>query len=162
MSLYLPDHWLWDFWFAQDGDDVHVFFLHAPRALGDPELRHRNARIGHAVSRDLRAWELLPPVLTPGSPGAFDEVATWTGSVLRHDGHWHLFYTGLSIGEAGAVQRIGLATSDDLVHWRKHEANPVLEADARWYELLDLDAWFNQAWRDPWLFHHPSPATCTP
>ena len=27
------------------------------------------------------------------------------------------------------MQRIGLATSDDLVHWYKHPANPVLEAD---------------------------------
>jgi beta-fructofuranosidase len=36
VSLRLPDHWLWDFWFAVDGDDVHVFYLQAPRALGDP------------------------------------------------------------------------------------------------------------------------------
>jgi beta-fructofuranosidase len=149
MSLYLPDHWLWDFWFAQDGDDVHVFFLHAPRALGDPELRHRNARIGHAVSRDLRAWELLPPALGPGPPGAFDELATWTGSVLRHDRRWYLFYTGLSSGEDGAVQRIGLATSDDLVRWDRLD-QPVLEADPRWYEKVGPDT-REEAWRDPWV-----------
>jgi hypothetical protein len=45
MSLRLDDYWIWDFWFAQDGPDTHVFFLHAPRALGDPELRHRAAQI---------------------------------------------------------------------------------------------------------------------
>ncbi len=54
MALRLPEHWLWDFWFAQDGDDVHLFHLQAPRSLGDPALRHANATIGHAVSRDLR------------------------------------------------------------------------------------------------------------
>ena len=149
MSLYLPDHWIWDFWFAQDGEDVHVFFLQAPRALGDPERRHRNARIGHAVSRDLRAWELLPPALGAGPAGAFDDLATWTGSVLRHDGRWHLFYTGLSTREDGAVQRIGLATSDDLVRWDRH-GQPVLEADPRWYETLGPGT-REETWRDPWV-----------
>jgi hypothetical protein len=34
LSLRLPGHWSWDFWFATDGEDVHVSFLHAPRDLG--------------------------------------------------------------------------------------------------------------------------------
>jgi beta-fructofuranosidase len=155
MALRLTDRWMWDFWLARDGADHHVFFLQAPRALGDPELRHRHATIGHAVSTDLVDWDVLPDALVPGPPGSWDDDATWTGSVLRHHGRWNMLYTGTCRAERGLIQRIGLATSDDLVHWRKHEANPVLEADARWYELLDLDAWFNQAWRDPWLFHHP-------
>jgi beta-fructofuranosidase len=49
------------------------------------------------------------------------------------------------------VQRVGLAESDDLVHWRKHD-HPVLEADHRWYETLDRRVWHDQAWRDPWVF----------
>jgi beta-fructofuranosidase len=147
MPLRLPDHWLWDFWFAQDGDDVHVFFLHAPRSLGDPDRRHRNARIGHAISRDLRNWEVLPQPIGTGEPGSFDDLATWTGSVLGHDGRWHLFYTGISTRDDGAVQRIGLATSDDLLHWRKQDL--VLEADGRWYEKLAPGV-REEAWRDPW------------
>jgi len=43
-----------DFWFADDGERYRLFFLRAPRALGDPELRHRRASLGHAVSTDLR------------------------------------------------------------------------------------------------------------
>jgi beta-fructofuranosidase len=148
MSLSLHDHWIWDFWFAQDGEDLHVYFLHAPKSLGDPELRHRNARIGHAVSRDLRTWDVLPTALTPGPPGAFDDLATWTGSVIAHDGRWHMFYTGVSTREDGAVQRIGLASSDDLLHWDKHGL--VLEADGRWYEKLGPGT-DGEAWRDPWV-----------
>jgi beta-fructofuranosidase len=49
------------------------------------------------------------------------------------------------------VQRIGLATSDNLIHWKKHPANPLIVADPRWYELLDLNVWHDQAWRDPWV-----------
>jgi beta-fructofuranosidase len=141
MSLRLPDHWLWDFWFATDGDDVHVFYLQAPRALGDPDLRHRNATIGHAVSRDLRSWEVLPDALGRGPAGAFDDIATWTGCVLRAEGRWLLFYTGISSAEDGARQRIGVAESADLLAW--HRRGVVCEADARHYE--------HEAWRDPWV-----------
>ena len=56
MVFALPDHWVWDFWLADDGGLFHLFFLHAPHALADPELRHRNARIGHATSSDLVDW----------------------------------------------------------------------------------------------------------
>ena len=145
MTLRLADHWLWDFWFAVDGDDVHVFYLQAPRSLGDPELRHHHATIGHAVSRDLRRWEVLPDALGTGAAGAFDDLATWTGSVVRHDGRWHLFYTGIARAEAGAVQRIGHATSDDLLTWERDGL--LLEADPRWYD--------REHWRDPWVEWDP-------
>src|SRR3954452_16296261 len=148
MTLRLRDHWLWDFWFATDGDDVHVFYLQAPRSLGDPELRHHHATIGHAVSADLRTWRTLPDALGPGAPGAFDDLATWTGSVLRHDGRWHLFYTGVSRAEDGRVQRVGRASSGDLARWERH--GPVLEADPRWYEKL-ADGEGEEHWRDPWV-----------
>jgi beta-fructofuranosidase len=148
VALRLARHWLWDFWFAQDGDDVHVFYLQAPRSLGDPELRHRNASVGHAVSRDLRTWRVLPDALGPGAPGEFDDLATWTGSVLRHDGRWHMAYTGISRAQDGAVQRIGLATSEDLLTWERH--GMVSEADPRWYEKAGGHA-SHEAWRDPWL-----------
>ena len=152
--LRLNDHWLWDFWFARDGDDYHVFYLQAPRAIGDPDERHWNASIGHAVSQDLRTWSVLPDALAPGETGSWDDRSTWTGSILRAAGRWHLFYTGVSTREGGRVQRIGVATSDDLISWDKDAASPLLEADPRWYEKLDPTAWHEEAWRDPWVFWH--------
>lgn len=153
MPLALPDRWVWDFWFAHDGDDVHVFYLQAPRALGDPDRRHHNATIGHAVSQDLRTWEVLPDALGPGDGEEFDSLATWTGSVMRHDGVWHMFYTGVSTAEGGAVQRVGLATSPDLLTWTKQGL--LLEADDRWYERLHPGV-REEAWRDPWVWHEPT------
>lgn len=40
-----------------------------------------------------------------------------------------MLYTGVNRAERGSIQRIGLAVFDDLVHWSKHAANPLLEAD---------------------------------
>jgi beta-fructofuranosidase len=148
MPLRLPDHWLWDFWFAQDAGEVHVFYLQAPRSLGDPDLRHHHASVGHAVTRDLRRWRVLPDALGPGPPGGFDDLATWTGSILRRDGSWLMAYTGVSRAEHGRVQRVGLATSDDLTTWTRRGL--ALAADPRWYD--DGPAPTGDVhWRDPWL-----------
>lgn len=153
--LRLANKWLWDFWFARDGDTYHVFYLQAPRALADAELRHWNVSIGHAVSNDLRTWDVLPDALHPSESTAWDDYTTWTGSVIQHDDRWYMFYTGTTHDEDGLVQRIGAATSTDLTTWEKHPENPLIEADPQWYELLDLDLWHDQAWRDPHVFQHP-------
>jgi beta-fructofuranosidase len=142
MAFRLADHWTWDFWFARDGDHVHLFYLFAPKALGDPELRHHNARIGHAVSRDLVTWSDLGEALPPAPHGAADDRASWTGSIVRDtEGAWVLFYTGISEKEHGTVQRVITATSPDLNAWKRTDL--CIEADRRWYEP--------QHWRDPWV-----------
>ncbi|MDG4825145.1 glycoside hydrolase family 68 protein [Asanoa sp. WMMD1127] len=155
--LRLPDHWVWDSWYARDdAGRWHVFFLRASRALLDPHRRHRRAAIGHAVSDDLRSWQLVADALVPADAPAWDDLATWTGSTVRGpDGRWHLFYTGVSRAEDGLVQRIGLATSEDLTTWRRHGDTPLVEAHPAWYELLDRQAWYEQAWRDPWVYPDP-------
>ena len=132
---------------------MHLFFLHAPRDLGHPDLRHSHARIGHAVSQDLRSWEVLPTAVSPGPAGAFDDQATWTGSVLEAGGRWHMFYSGISTREDGRVQRVGLATSDDLVAWERQPL--VVEADPRWYETSREHPRGEEFWRDPWVFRDP-------
>src|SRR6266536_576406 len=156
MVLRLPDAWTWDFWLADTGEEYHLFFLRASRALHDPHRRHRRASIGHARSTDLHHWTLLPDALVPGDPPAFDDLATWTGSVVQAPGGtWHMFYTGVSRSDDGLVQRIGVATSDDLITWHKRPESPILTADQRWYERLDANGWFDEAWRDPWVFPDP-------
>jgi beta-fructofuranosidase len=152
MALHLPDKWVWDFWFARRGDEHHVFYLQAPRSLGDSLLRHHNASVGHAVSVDACRWTVVEDALLPGPPGSWDDLAIWTGSVIERDGLWYMLYTGINKSEGGLIQRIGLATSANLVRWQKHPTNPVIEADERWYELLDRERWRDQSWRDPWLF----------
>jgi hypothetical protein len=78
----------------------------APRRLGDPELRHLNVAIGHATSADLICWTAAADVLFPAARPAFDDLATWTGSVVRGpDGRWFMFYTGGTNTPAGVKQR---------------------------------------------------------
>jgi beta-fructofuranosidase len=153
--LHLDDRWIWDFWLIDDGPDHHVFYLQAPRSLGDPELRHRHATIGHAVSGDLQSWERLPDALGPGPAGAWDDNAPWTGSIIRAADRWQLCYTGTSSVDGGVIQRIGIAVSDDLIHWERPVDHPVISADHQCYERLGDSDWFDEAWRDPWLMTDP-------
>lgn len=153
MMLKLPDHWVWDSWPVRgDDDQTHLFFLRASRALLDPDRRHRRASIGHARSRDLIEWELLPDALVTADQPAWDDGATWTGSVVQgDDGGWRLFYTGACRDENWLIQRVGVAHSEDLITWRRASDAPLLEADERWYERLSPELWHDEAWRDPWV-----------
>lgn len=151
--LCLDDDWIWDFWLADDGERYHLYFLKAPKSLGDPDQRHWNVRIGHAVSSNLVDWQVVADALAPSAEPAFDDYTTWTGSVVRaDDGTWCMFYTGTSRAERGLKQRIGLATSADLHTWRRHNRTGVVASDPRWYEQLDDRQWPDEAWRDPWVF----------
>jgi len=62
-----------------------------------------------------------------------------------------MFYTGSTHADDGLVQRIGWATSPDLLTWTK-ATSPALEADGHVYEKLDLTSWHDEAWRDPFVF----------
>lgn len=152
----LPEAWVWDFWTVDDGEQYHLFFLYASRALRDPHARHYRASVGHAVSSDLVSWERVTDALVRSDAPAFDDLATWTGSVVRHpDGRWFMFYTGSSLNSSGAnVQSIGYAVSTDLYVWDK-APGPVLSADPRWYEKFSDGHWHDEAFRDPWVFADP-------
>ena len=121
----------------------HVFFQYCP-GIPYSGIKHW----GHAVSRDLAHWEELPIALSP-TPGGPDQDGCWTGCVLEHEGRFHILYTGIPHLTRPSFEQVQcLATSDDLVHWRKHPANPVIPASQKPAGFGDT---FRdpQAWRDP-------------
>lgn len=151
--LRLAASWVWDFWIADDGDLYHLYFLKASRALIDPNRRHWRATIGHATSTDLTTWTEHADAVIPEDSPAFDDLATWTGSVVRDEsGLWRMFYTAVSRADNGVAQRITSVVSDDLFTWRREPDRQVLEPDPRWYETSETRMWPDQAWRDPWVF----------
>jgi beta-fructofuranosidase len=162
--LRLDDAWIWDSWVADDGDTYHLYFLMAPRSLGNPDRRHVHATVGHAVSTDLVSWDYLGQTLGPSDSG-FDDLAIWTGSVVRSGDRWRMFYTAISrSGHHIFDQRIGSAVSDDLHTWERVGPEPTLTVDRRWYKTLDLAPpgtsgpdleGSSETWRDPLVFPDP-------
>jgi len=155
--LTLDSDWIWDSWMADDGELYHLYFLKAPRSLGNPEYRHTNATIGHATSPDLTAWTYLGETFGPSKSG-WDDLAVWTGSTVRgDDGRWYMFYTAINThrGHVLKDQRIGLAVSDDLHDWERVGDGPILEVDPALYKTLDDDPTASETWRDPQVFRDP-------
>ena len=72
-------------------------------------------------------WDYLGECFGPAESG-WDDLAIWTGSVVRDGGHWRMFYTAVnSEGHGVYDQRIGSATSTDLHTWTRvgHQPAPT-------------------------------------
>jgi len=94
-------------------------------------------------------WSIDPePVLSPGPPGAWDEVQVASPSVVKTQEGYKMYFDGLG---AENTSTIGLATSKDGIHWTKYndpatndpllaESDPVLTADANsWDSIRVID-----------------------
>lgn len=137
---YRPNEMLmWDAWYWNTGEEIHAFHLQR-LAPGSSKTEREEHGIGHAVSKDLIHWEEQPIALFPGEQGELDDMEIFTGCTYELGGKYYLFYTMKCSGEQGAVQRIALATSDDLYHWEKYPKNPVLTPDPRWYHTEENPA----------------------
>lgn len=151
--LSRSEDWVWDSWFAVTDKTIHAFTLTAPQALGDPELRHVNARVGHSVSVDGITWTHIQDALGPVGEDGFDSQATWTGCVLHVDDLWHMFYTGINRKNKEREQAIGHAVSKDLHEWTRVSDKPAARA-TRAYAVLGNNHDGAEHFRDPWVFWH--------
>lgn len=159
MVIALKDQYIWDSWYAHDGEKWHGYFLRAPRSIGDPELRHFNVSYGHATSTDLVEWNHLGECFRPSADG-WDNYTTWTGSVVRGDDDlWHLYYTGTRKNDPQLAQKIGHATSTDLHNWERVGDGLILDLVGPNADLYEVDvsdgSWHDRAMRDPWVIRDP-------
>ena len=99
-----------DPWVVSFGDYLYMYYLGQDRA-------HRQM-IGLARSHDGVVWTKLRgnPVLEPGAPGTFDERGVGEPAAWAASGWYWMLYTGRDPHEQ---RRIGLARSQDGVHWTK-------------------------------------------
>lgn len=160
MAIAIDGKWIWDSWYARDGDTWHGFFLQASTSLIDPDLRHLNVTQGHATSKDLTNWTHLGTMFGPAKSPAWDDSTTWTGSVVQDAaGLWHLFYTGTTLAEKSLYQRIGHATSTDLHTWSRVGDGLCLDLTGPNADTYEADHmvghWHDRAMRDPWVMRDP-------
>lgn len=124
----------------------HVFFQNSPASTDDAAM-FAGMRWAHIVSDDLIHWTQLDDALRP-DPAGPDAHGCWTGSVIRANGAFHIFYTGVR-EPGGRHQTVCHATSDDLVTWRKDPRNPLVVAQPPFATEP------TSAWRDPQVVASP-------
>lgn len=80
---------------------------------------------GHATTRDFCSWDTLEPCFYV-APGAWDGGHVFAPYVVAHCSTFWMFYTGCAIDN---TQRIGIAVSEDLHHWRRLFDQPVIRPE---------------------------------
>lgn len=159
-----PGMWIWDNWFAHDGDQWHAFYLQVPKAIGK-ERRWKNndlfKHVGHATAKENRNgqfnWKNKGPALF-ALPGTWNDRHIATGSIIHHEGQWWQFFTGRGTGGDG----VGLSLSDDLNKWNT-EPTPLIPLIDTFAETADAP--YESVWQgetrqwagisDPYIYPKP-------
>src|SRR6266567_2759779 len=88
-----------------------------------------DAQLSLATSTDLKHWQRRGVIL-PAYRGSWNTEWTKSGAIVprKINGKWWMYYMGTSKGADGEKRdKMGLAVSDDLLHWSDATDKPVLE-----------------------------------
>ena len=91
--------------------------------------RNGDEAIWLATSTDLKVWTNVrdEPVMRPG-PDFYDKKYVAVNQMLRHKGRYYIYYHGL--GDTDGNWTTNVATSTDLLHWKKYSNNPLLPVES--------------------------------
>lgn len=136
---------------------VHEGFLYAVYVKKVPfkpgqgtaaEEREPN-RYGLARTGDGEQWEEVGDILLP-RPSTWEE-SLWAGSIVKRDGRFILYYTGVTMAGREKSCKIGRAFSTDLLHWERDPGNPILTLQPGNPHYADEPL---LQFRDPFPFEH--------
>jgi sucrose-6-phosphate hydrolase SacC (GH32 family) len=140
-------------WIRDDGGVYHLFFHTEDHGAG--------SHIEHYISRDLQNLQYIGVALSP-EPGGWDSRALWAPHIVKAGDTYFMFYTGTDGPGNDPVtkQRIGLATSTDLMTWTRCPTNNcqgttgdgcIYQCDESWTTWGDASGSYNQQCRDAFV-----------
>jgi hypothetical protein len=142
-----------EFAFLYDQGVFHLFYMRRDKYAAD-ELTEKE--FGHATSTDLVHWTELDPILHV-QPTWWDSSHVWAPTILKRDDTWYLYYAG--VGNVPYAwpwqQRIGVATSTDLMNWT-HYDQPVFTSHQIPWTLADSTQFDGCQLRDPFVMEDPA------
>jgi len=100
--------------------DSLVFLLYRAQGEETPEYDYRKSSLGLAIfSPTLELLYRYPnPVIVPDTE--YDALGVEDARISKFGDTFYLFYTAFAPDEDWGKVRIAIATSKDLIHWKKH------------------------------------------
>ncbi len=140
-------------WIKDSNGLYHLFFHNEGLDTGSD--------IEHYTSTDLQSLSYVGVVLRK-NPGGWDSYSLWAPHVVKRGKTYFMLYTGTSGpgNDPYAEQRIGLATSTDLMTWTRYPVNNcpgtsgdgcIYECNECWTTWNDPPGSFNRQCRDPFV-----------
>lgn len=111
------------------------------------------AQIGLAWTKDedLLEWHRLPEPIFSWKDGLeWERGGLYKGCLIRHEGSFYLFYNAKNAKEGNWLEQIGLASSPDLINWKRCDKNPLIKvSEGEWdskfcadpYVVKDGERW---------------------
>jgi hypothetical protein len=157
-----------DFAIIEDNNgDLHIIYIRFPWGTSWQANPTNSMDFGHESSSDLITWDNHDPALTISETGNWDDEHVWAPSIVYNpvDELYYMHYAGVTDGftqsAANHKERIGLATSSDLITWDKYPGNNcagttgegcLMDCDFPWNAWGEIeDSWTYQC-RDPNIF----------
>ena len=167
LSAYL-DYLMQDFAIIEDNNsNLHIIYIRFPLGTSWQADPTNSMDLGHESSSDLITWDNHDPALNISETGNWDDEHIWAPSIVYNpvDELYYMHYTGVTDGftqnAANHKERIGLATSSDLITWDKYPGNNcagttgegcLMDCDFPWNAWGEIeDSWTYQC-RDPNVF----------
>jgi hypothetical protein len=107
-------------WVQDDNGIWHLFFQWNCRD-GSTHPYCLNTDIAHFTSTDLTNITHEGTALVRNQSAYYDSI--WAPHVIKHDGLYYMFFTGVERPGNPWTQRIGLATSTNLIDWEMYPVN---------------------------------------
>lgn len=129
----------------------HIFYIRQNQYL---DANNTTKNIGHAVSDTLSGWTIVDTTAIEVRSGRFDAGHVWAPTVVLQGVIYNMFYTGV---DALGNQRIGRATSTDLVNWDQGDSVLTVQNLAAFADLSPDSLYGGLAQlRDPFVMEDPS------
>jgi hypothetical protein len=140
-------------WIRDSYGVYHLFFHTEDHGSG--------SYIEHYTSADLQSLDYVGVALRE-NPSGWDSHSLWAPHIVKSGNIYFMFYTGTDgpAGDPQTKQRIGLATSSDLMTWKRFPTNncPGTSGEGCMYECNECwTTWggppgsYNQQCRDPFV-----------
>jgi FlgD Ig-like domain len=155
-----------DFAFIDAGDSWHIFYTRQ-NTVGGYTAQTNSRRIGHAVSTDqhLSTWTVVDRSAIQVREGRiWDNLHVWAPTIVRKGITYYMFYTGVQLDTlqsdplpllTSEIQRIGIATSTDLISWAQDSSAVYFNKKVPWAPQDSSSGIESWQFRDPFVMPNP-------